>query len=457
MSDQVGDRAVVLGGGIAGLLAARVLSESYRDVVVVDRDELTGVLGPRRGVPHGRHAHALLARGQQILAELFPGLDDELTAAGVPAGDVAGNLRWYFNGRRLRPGNSGLLSVSSTRPRLEAHVRARVFALPNVRVLDRRTIVGLRATADGGRVTGVRVLGVQPGSKEEILEAGLVVDATGRGSRTPVWLEQLGYERPDEEKVRVDLAYTTRHFRLRRDPYGTDLSINPVASPGNPRGAFFPKLEDGSSMLSLTGILGDHPPPDLDGYLAFARSLAAPEIYEAIHDAHPIDDPVTFRFPASVRRRYERLRRLPDGLLVVGDGVCSFNPVYGQGMTVAAIEAMILRDLLSQGAEPRPRRFFRAISSAVDVPWDISAGADLGFPGVEGNRTLKVRAGNAYMSRLHTAATQDAGITAAFFRVAGLVDPPGALMRPSLVLRVLRGAKRVANNPQSPATAQSSV
>lgn len=440
MGGHVGDRAVVLGGGMAGLLAARVLTEAYAEVTLVDRDELIGVRHARRGVPHGRHAHALLARGQQILAELFPGLQEELDKAGVPSGDIAGNLRWYFNGRRLEPACSGLLSVSATRPVLEAHVRARVAAIPQVSFLERHTIRGVRATADGRRITGVRVIGEDNGG-ERTLDADLIVDTTGRGSRTPAWLEELGYPRPAEDRVRVDLAYTTRHYRLRSDPYGTDLSINPVASPANPRGAFFPKLDDGSSQLSLTGLLGDHPPTDPEGYLAFVKTLAAPEIYEAVRDAEPLDDPVTFRFPASVRRRYERLRRFPDGLLVMGDAVCSFNPVYGQGMTVAAVEAITLREHLRRGVTPQPGRFFRDISRAIDPPWDISAGGDLAFPDVDGARSLKTRLGNAYIARLHAAATRDAGVTEAFFRVAGLIDPPTALMRPRLVRRVLRGSR----------------
>lgn len=444
MGADVRDHAVVLGGGMAGLLAARVLSETYSRVTILDRDELTGVQGPRRGVPHGRHAHALLARGQQILEQLFPGLQDELDAAGVHAGDLAGDLRWYFNGRRLRPARTGLLSVSSTRPVLEARVRARVAAVPNVTFVERCVIRDLDAAPGNARVTGVLILREDSGTAET-LAADLVVDATGRGSRTPAWLEALGYERPQEETVRVDLAYTTRHFRLRDDPYGTDLSINPVASPANPRGAFFPKLEDGSSMLSLTGILGDHPPTDDEGFLRYASTLAAPEIYDAIRDAEPLDAPVTFKFPASVRRRYERLSRFPEGLVVIGDGVCSFNPVYGQGMTVAAMEAIALRDHLREGG-PRAQRLFRAMSSIVDAPWDISAGGDLGFPGVKGARTLKVRLGNAYISRLHAAAVHDADVTAAFFRVAGLVAPPQALMSPGLIVRVLRGARKGAGS-----------
>jgi 2-polyprenyl-6-methoxyphenol hydroxylase-like FAD-dependent oxidoreductase len=195
-------------------------------------------------------------------------------------------------------------------------------------------------------------------------------------------------------------------------------------------------------MLSLTGILGDHPPADPAGFMAYARSLAAPEIYAAVRDAEPLDEPVTFRFPASVRRRYERLSRFPAGLLVIGDAVCSFNPVYGQGMTAAALQAVVLGRQLRSGSGPRPDRYFRAISRVIDAPWDISAGGDLSFPGVEGPRPLKVRLGNAYLSRLQAAAVHDARVTGAFFRVAGLIDPPPALLRPQLVFRVLRGSRR---------------
>ncbi|GIH67805.1 FAD-dependent oxidoreductase [Sphaerimonospora thailandensis] len=450
MRALVGDRAVVLGGGMAGLVAARVLADAYARVLIVDRDRLIGASGPRRGVPHGRHAHALLARGQQILDELFPGLKSDLDAAGVPAGDLADDLRWYFNGRRLRQAPTGLLSVSATRPVLEDHVRARVAALPNVTVADRCDILALTTTPGRDRVTGVRVRRNDEDGAEEVIEADLVVDATGRGSRTPAWLEELGYRRPEEDRVKVGLAYTTRHFRLRSDPYDGDLSINPVASPANPRGAFFPKLPGGVSQLSLTGMLGDHAPAELEGFLAFARSLPIPEIYEAIRDAEPLDEGVTFRFPASVRHRYERLTRFPEGLLVLGDGVCSFNPVYGQGMTVAAMEAMTLREHLASGRPPLARRYFRDISRIIDVAWDIAVGGDLNFPGVEGPRTLKVRLGNAYMSRLHAAAANDGGVTAAFMRVAGLVDPPGALMRPGMVWRVLRNAGRTPAGPEVP-------
>jgi 2-polyprenyl-6-methoxyphenol hydroxylase-like FAD-dependent oxidoreductase len=449
MGSRIGDRAVVLGGSMAGLLAARVLSESFAEVIVVDRDELTGVTGYRRGVPHGRHAHALLASGQQIIESYFPGLTDGLIEAGVQPGDFNADIQWYLNGQRLKPSNSNLLCVPAIRPVLEYHVRRRVQAIPNVTFLERTDILGLQTTPDAGRVTGARVQRQAEDSAVEVLEADLVMDCTGRGSRTPVWLEELGYDRPEEERMKIGLAYTTRHYQLPADPLGTDLAIIPIATPSHPRGGVFYRLPGGGGRmeLSLTGILGDHAPTDPDGFEAFAKSLPVPDIYNFIRAGEPLDDPVKFSFPQSVRRHYERLTRFPEGFLVLGDAVCSFNPVYAQGMTVASFESRTLRRHLQRGAVPPARRYFKDVAKDIKAAWELSAGADLGYAGVDGRRTPKVRMANAYVGRLHNAAVHDSYLTNAFIRAAGLLDPPPAIMRPGALVRVLRYGWR-----QPPAT-----
>jgi hypothetical protein len=342
----------------------------------------------------------------------------------VPAGDLLANGRWYVSGHRLRQTHIGLVSLCASRPVLEAHVRARVRALPNVAFLDRCDVVGLAATPDGRRVTGARLLRQADGSAEELLGADLVVDATGRGSRTPLWLHGLGHTGPESEQVRVGLGYATRTYRLPPDALDGDLAVLDATTPEHPRGGALLRLEGDRWMLTLAGMLGDHPPTDHDGFLAFARSLRFPDIYQTVRDAEPLDDPVGFRFPASVRHRYERLDRFPDGLLVVGDAVCSFNPIYGQGMSVAALEALTLRRHLERGAVPPSRRFFGDLARVVDVPWDIAVGGDLVVPGVQGRRTLKARLVNAYIARLHAAAAHDASLASVFVRVAGLVAPP---------------------------------
>ncbi|MEU4065144.1 FAD-dependent oxidoreductase [Streptomyces wedmorensis] len=443
MTNRVGERAVVLGASMAGLLAARVLADSYDEVLVVERDAITGTTTARKGVGQGRHVHGLLARGQQILDELFPGFTQEAVEAGIPTGDL-GELRWFFNGRRLSPGTTGLICVSATRPVLESRVRDRVAALPGVTLLERHDIVGLVADEGRDNVTGVRVQSQEQGSEERTIDADLVVDATGRGSRTPVWLEEFGYERPDEERIRIDLSYTTRRFRLRDETVlNGDLSINPVSSPSHRRGAFLSRIEDGLVVVSLTGVLGDSAPADLEGFLEWTRTLPVSDIHDVIHDAEPVDDGAVFRYPASQRRRYERLSRFPGNFLVVGDAACSFNPVYGQGMTVSALEALVLREHLGRGAVD-PKAFLADIAGTIELPWQLSASADLGYPEVEGERTPEWEAAGGYMAALHAAATVDGEVTATFMRVMGLVATPDALMSPDMLRRVEEGAQKAA-------------
>ncbi|HET9139876.1 FAD-dependent oxidoreductase [Actinophytocola sp.] len=430
------NHAVVLGASMAGLLAARVLAEEFDRVTLIDRDTMPPDARHRRGVPQSRHAHGLLARGQQILEELFPGLTEELVQAGAPAGDLLGDVRWHLNGNRLRQRASGLTALCASRPLLENRVRDRVLDRAGVTVLDRHDIVGLATTSDAARVTGVRVIGRADGGSAEVVEADLVVDATGAGSRLPVWLTQLGYPAPEEETVRVDVGYATRNYRLRPGALGEDLVVVLGPTRDNLRGAVLETLED-RTMLTLVGRLGDYPPTDPDGFTGFVATLPAPDVAEAIRDAEPLDAPVPTRFPASVRRRYERLRRFPAGLLVTGDAVCRFNPTFAQGMTVAALDALALRRELEHGGAPRPDRFFAGIATGIDAAWAVAVGADLALPGVIGRRTPRTRVMSRYVARLQAAAARDAGLAEAFIRVAGLVDRPPRLLRPAIAARVL--------------------
>jgi 2-polyprenyl-6-methoxyphenol hydroxylase-like FAD-dependent oxidoreductase len=431
---RVGDRALVLGAGMAGLLAARVLADAYGEVVVVDRDQLPEDDEPRRGVPQGAHVHALLARGQQALEELFPGLAAGLALQGAPLGDMVADSRWYLDGHQLARSPSGLVLLSASRPLLEGHVRARVRATPGVVLAPGRDVVAPLTTADRRRVTGVHVAR-RDGGAQETIAADLVVDATGRGARLPAWLRSTGVGAPVEERLRIDLRYATRTFRAPPDAAGGALAVVCAPGPAHPRGGVVQALEEGRWMLTAAGSAGAHPPADPAGFDAFVRTV--PALHEVVRDAEPLDEPVPFRFPAGVRRRYERVRHLPDGLLVVGDAVCSFNPVYGQGMTVAALEALALRRHLLHGGPPPVRRWMREVARLVDAPWNMAVGADLALPAVEGRRSAGTRVMNAYMARLHAAAAEDTELAVAFARVAGLVDPPGRLLRPATVLRVL--------------------
>ena len=438
MRRDLGERAVVLGGSMAGLLLARVLADRFATVVVVERDQLPDAPGPRRGVPQGKHIHGLLAGGQQAFEQLLPGLTSELAADGVPVGDPLADVRLRINGHDFRQAPSGLTLVSASREVLEHQVRRRIRALPNVTITDRCDVVGL--TARGSRITAVRVLRHADDSTEELLEADLVADATGRGSRAPIWLSQIGFPGPTEDRLGVDLGYTTRRYRLPAGALDADLGILRAPTPDHPRGAALARLERGVWMLTLIGLGEDHPPTHAEGFDRFAASLGSGELSSLIRAAEPIDDPIAFRFPASTRRHYERIE-LPDNLVVLGDSLCSLNPVYGQGMTVAALEALALARQLSDKRLPPSRATMRDLARLVDAPWQLASAVDRSFLPSEGPPAFRDRLAAAYIDRVQAAAEHDSLAGRAFLRVSGLVEPPRALLRPGLVWRVLHRSR----------------
>ena len=247
----------------------------------------------------------------------------------------------------------------------------------------------------------------------------------------------LGYERPPEDRISVDLGYATRRYRLSPDALGGDLATLHGPTPSQPRGGVLARLEGGGWLVTLFGLNGDHPPTEPDGFVEFARSLRFTDLYEAIRHADPVDDPVAYRFPTCRWRRFERLTRFPEGLVVLGDGVCSFNPVYGQGISIAAIEALIVRDHLTRRRPPRTGHLRARLARVIRTPWTMALAGDVAIPGVQGPRTATVRAANSFVNRVLATAADDTVAGAAFVRVSGLVDPPIALLRPRVALRAL--------------------
>jgi 2-polyprenyl-6-methoxyphenol hydroxylase-like FAD-dependent oxidoreductase len=437
----LGERAVVLGASMGGLLAARVLADFFDTVIVVERDVLPDDPVVRRGVPQGRHVHVLLARGAQILDQLFPGFLDELVANGAPVWDDGelSKLHLSFGGHDiLRSGKvakepRALAIHMPSRPFLECHVRRRLQAMSNVTILSGHVVVDLAATPDRRRVTGVRVVSGNDGAERE-LTADVVVDAMGRGAHTPVLLESLGYGRPVEDHVVMHTNYVSQLLRI---PAGTlqEMLVDIGPAPDRPAGMFLSGYENNTWMFTVFGMAGHQPPRDLAGMLSFAEEYCPAHLIAAMRGAEPIGEVAHHHMPSSQWRRYDKMSRLPDGLLVCGDAICSFNPIYGQGMTVAALEAVALRVCLLRGDADLPRRYFHASAKPIGVAWQMVASLDLAFPAVAGRRSRRLRVATRLVDWALTASESDPVVAVRFFRVNSLIDDPIRLLHPAFVCR----------------------
>jgi 2-polyprenyl-6-methoxyphenol hydroxylase-like FAD-dependent oxidoreductase len=395
--------AVVIGASIAGLLAARVLSE-HGEVILLDHDELPHSPTPRRGVPQSKHVHGLLASGAEALEELFPGLTASLVAES--ATDVRNEMHWYINGRLLPSQRSPYPAVTVDRDHLEYAIRRRVLSSPSVELRTGVTVDGIPADAD------------------------LVVDASGRTSRLPRWLAELGYPEPVEERADLGVTYVSQRFR--RDPadLGGLAATAITARPENPRGGFITVISDDVFLISMAGRYGQTPPTDHAGMLAFAESFDAADIADVIRRREPLGPPALMRFPRNRRVHYEHI---PGNLLVVGDALASLNPVFGQGMTVAALEAKLLRRLLKSGTDTLSARYFAEVATIVDRAWEVSYSEDTRFPQSAAYRDDER---TRYLGRLRDRLADDAILARAFGRVTNLVDPMSALFTPDIRARV---------------------
>ena len=434
--------AIVVGGSMGGLVAARALADYYERVTIVDRDTFPAIGEHRKGVPQSRHTHGLLASGRRMLEKFFPGIGAELMAAGAIAGDILADSRWIFEGgTHCRP-KSGFEGLLLSRPLLEGMVRKYLFALPNIAVMENCDAAGLVFV--GGKVTGLRL------ASGDTVAADLVVSCAGRAGHVADWLAELGYQAAEVERVEMALGYTTRLFRRHATDLNGDMAIILPSTPEGKRGGVMLAQEDDRWTVTLMSYFGVNAPSDLPGFLEYAKSLPAPDIYDAIRNAEPVSDPQVAKFPASVRHRYEKLSHFPEGFLVFGDAICSFNPIYGQGMSVAALEAEVLSECLASGTANLARRFFTAAAKVIDTPWSIAVGNDLRMPETTGPRNAGVSFINWYMGKLHKAAHHDPVPALAFHAVANLLAAPPSVMHPRVAWRVLLGNLRGAREKQAP-------
>lgn len=438
---------VVAGGGISGLLAAAAASSYVDRVLIVEKDTLPETPGPRRGVPQGRQVHALLAAGQDAMAQLLPGIVDDFEAAGARMVDSPADLAVFGSQGWAGRVRSGTRAVMMRRPQLEHVMRTRVLSLPNVEVVT-ASITGLTASEDRSRITGVRLLG------DEIIEAGLIIDATGRVSRSPEWLREFGYSAPEEKEMRSHIGYATVEARLPEGvlPEGV-AGVLAHPHPGNCRGAAVVPADNGVYLIAGLGMLDQDPPKDVDGFLAHLDAAPSPIVGEIARKAEFLGPVVPYRIRGSRRRMWEELEPMPEGYLVVGDAVMAFNPLYGQGMSVAACEALALAHILEQDRTlaTAGRRAQRAMTDVIDTVFAMAVSTDGAYEGAEligvQRPSAEDAAAGAALSQL---ATEDPEVALATKRYAHYFDRD-ALRTPMIAAKLAawreQGRTVVHNDP----------
>ena len=448
-SDVVGRHAVVLGGSLAGLLAARVLADHFDHVTLIERDAYPETAEVRKGIPQANHVHALLLRGRQVLEEFFPGLQDEMVAAGVPLVDMADDMPWFTRAGWGIRFPSELKVLAFTRPVLDLHVRRRLAQNPKIEIADQMEVLRLVRDANENRIAGVMVIPRASEADRRVaqeLRADLVVDTTGRASRAPRWLKDIGYEPPQETVINAHLGYASRLYRIPENfNAGWTCAIVQSAPPQRKRGGLVFKVEGDRWLVTLVGGGRDYPPSDEQAFLEFADSLPVPMIADAIRSAEPVSPIRTHRGTENRVRHYEGVN-LPDNFVVLGDAACAFNPVYGQGMTIASLGALTLQQCLREqradgSLSGLSQRFQQRLAKVNKAPWLMATGEDYRYEETEGgSRGLMTRFMHWYMDRVLLLATRDVAVRSVLLQVFSMLIPPSALFRRAILFGVIREA-----------------
>ncbi|MFI0901325.1 FAD-dependent oxidoreductase [Streptomyces sp. NPDC020983] len=436
---------MVVGAGLSGLLTAHALARGFARVTLVERDApATGEARFRAGVPQSRHVHILWNRGLTEMDALLPGVVAELAAAGGEIVHAPEQMRWlspaaWFTGVR------GARYLSVSREVLEAVLRRRVLDGGAVTALDRHEATALVAGPGRRTVAGVTLRERGGSGRQFALPAGLVAVATGRGARLTEWLGQLGCPPPPTERIDAHLGYSSRYYRRPASPQaaGGWKAMYVQGNQDLPRSGVIVPIDGDRWLVTLIGQGAHRPPVEERAWLDFAASLRSTELADALTHAEPLSGAVAFRATANEWTHYERSAEVPGRLLVVGDALCRFNPVYGHGMSVAALQARVVAGYAAGTAGPalaaRTREVQRAVARCVRGAWAIATGEDGRYPDTDGPAPgLLGRFQQGYMARVLAAANTDPLVASAFFGVLSLDRRPESLLAPRVAVRARR-------------------
>ena len=450
------NHAIVIGGSMGGLLAARVLSDYFARVTIIERDHLPADAIPRNGIPQARHVHQLFASGRNIVEGYFPGIVDELQASGATMVDSGADLAWLHRAGWAPRVNTGIDMLSCSRTLLEWRVRQRVQAISNIEIVDQTDVLGLVADKSGQTVVGIKMQRRAAGVKrtaaeaEQRLTADLVVDASGRNSRAPQWLDALGYAPPRATVLDAHIWYASRIYQVPENVYGEWQGIYlQSVPPHHSRIGILLPIEGNRWLVSINGINNDPQPRDDAAFLAFLKTLRSPLLYDVLKDAKPLTPISGNRNTANCLRHYDKLKQRPEGFIALGDAVCTFSPIYGQGMTVAALESVALADCLGTQHTRRPddkmrglaHRFQKEVANIVSAPWLLATSEDSRFKQIDGAKpTIMTKVMHWYMENLLRVAVYDETTHQQFIRVVHMIDSASLLFKPAILGKVIGSA-----------------
>jgi len=424
--------AVVVGAGMAGLLAAAALSDIIGEVTIIEKDTLPETSRLRKGVPQGAHVHTLLGYAVEAMDKLLPGLMADVYAAGAVKIRRNHDI-WFHDAVGPTPiRDVGILTPSVTRPLLEQVTRQRVLALSNVHLRDATQMLDLEVDGQG-RIVGLRV---ETGGTSELIYADLVVECSGRASKLAAWLPAHGYGEVPAQRIKILMGYTSGFFRLPHDVEENSKACLMLAVPPCFRAAYLTPVDGGLWLATMYGRGRDTAPRDAEGFIAWTRGLPHPVIHQMLARAEPVSDFKTYKIPFGVWYRYDQMPGFPDGLLPMGEALASFNPMYGQGMSLAAGQALSLREAILDGLDSNlATRYFDSCNALNGVGWSVMETRDFAYDCTSGERPPDLEDRWRKAAAIRRLAEVDPEVHALSVRVTHLLEPPSVLARPDIVER----------------------
>ncbi|EJQ38904.1 FAD-dependent oxidoreductase [Bacillus toyonensis] len=438
------NRAIVIGGSMAGKFAAKALSTSFKEVIILEVGDKWDGKASRKRVPQSDHPHVLLKGGEKAIEELFPTITNELIKAGSIINNFTRDLKWHQFGLWKQPFIGEVHMIQQSRPLLEWHIQKRIDQISNITITYKTLVNGLLVDGKLNKVCGVKVKYLETGMQEEV-HADIVIDASGFGSKSMEWLREYEIE-VQEEKVRIDLFYATKMFQLKENEEldCCNMLMSP-SFPENPYGVLIQTIEDNRYFVTFSGYANEKAPQTDDEFYDFAENLSISNVTDFLNKAEGITDIKTYKIPYQVRRRFDLVNNVPEGLLVVGDAQCRFDPVFGQGVSVAAMEAHQLQLLLQsrkQLDKTFTQQFYKKTADIIEIPWDMTTTEISRHPQLKRELTTKQKFQLWYTKQIYRLSASDSDVYIRLVRVMNLIRSPFHLFHPKVLLAVLLNRKK---------------